>query len=231
MHLFYHPEASSQCLSPEESFHATKVLRLTAGDSIELTDGKGNFLTALITTPGSHETQFRILHSTLSPKKNFAIHLAIAPTKNADRMEWMVEKCTEVGVNKISFVLCNTSERKSINMERLEKITISAMKQSRQARLPKVSQPVALVHFLQECTVGQKFIAHADEYNLNNVASLAEPGSDYVVLIGPEGDFDLGELEQARKNGFLKVSLGPTRLRTETAGLFSVMALNFVNQK
>ena len=231
MHLFYHPQASSHHLSLEESRHAAKVLRLKTGDPIELTDGNGHFFKAEIIKTNPSETEFRLLTSTEEPRKDFSIHLAIAPTKNSDRIEWMVEKCIEIGVSKISFLQCKTSERKSINLERLEKIAISAMKQSRRAWLTTIEPPSPFGDFIKRCSGKQKFIAHVDGTNSNQLVLLAVPRSEYVILIGPEGDFVQEELEHAGKHGFQKVSLGPSRLRTETAGLFAVMVLNFVNQK
>lgn len=208
-----------------------KVLRLMSGVEIQLVDGKGNLYHARITSPHSHKCAFDILTSTVVPKGNFSIHLAIAPTKNADRLEWMVEKCVEIGIEKISFLLCKTSERKSINMERLEKIAVSAMKQSQQTWLPEIVQMTSLQTFLKERPETQKFIAHVDDQNPNLLQHLASPRSDYVILVGPEGDFTKEEIEMASSQGFRKVSLGPTRLRTETAGLVAVIALHQINQE
>lgn len=231
LQTFYQSNVSSGYLLSEESKHAVKVLRLISGAEIQLADGKGNFYHARITSPNPNKCEFEILTSTANPKRNFSIHLAIAPTKNADRMEWMVEKCVEIGIEKISFLLTKTSERKSINMERLEKITVSAMKQSQQAWLPEIVQITSLQAFLKERPETQKFIAHVDDQNPNRLQHLASPRSDYVILVGPEGDFTEEELDVASSAHFKKVSLGPHRLRTETAGLVAVTALNQVNQE
>ena len=209
MHLFYHQQGPSHHLSPDESRHAAKVLRLKAGDQIELTDGKGQFSKAAIVQTDSQETEFRILSTAPATNRDFFIHLAIAPTKNSDRMEWMVEKCIEVGVSRISFIQCKTSERKSINLERLEKIAISAMKQSRQGWLVPIEPPLPFNQFVKECGATQKFIAHVGETNPNQLASQATPRSEYVVLIGPEGDFVQEEIDLAIQSGFQSVSLAP----------------------
>lgn len=230
MPTFYQSEISIGHLLAEESKHAAKVLRLREGDEIELTDGKGNFYQGRITKPDPRQCEFEIIQQAVIPKRDFFIHLAIAPTKNADRMEWMVEKCVEVGIEKISFILCKTSERKSVNMERLEKIAISAMKQSKQAWLPDLVQMVTIENFIGQCTERHKFIAYVDDKNPVHLKNQGTVGSDYIVLVGPEGDFTKEELTIAISSGFQKVSLGLTRLRTETAGLTAVMTLNLLNQ-
>ncbi|CAN5442363.1 16S rRNA (uracil(1498)-N(3))-methyltransferase [soil metagenome] len=230
MPLFYQPEITLGHLLSEESKHAIRVLRLESGAEIELTDGKGGFYKAKITTADPHECGFKVIQSSVICERAFSIHLAIAPTKNADRIEWMIEKCVEIGIEKISFIQCKTSERKSINMERLEKIVISAMKQSRKAWLPEVTFMVPFEKFVSESKESQKFIAHVDDKNPDMLKNLANPRSKYVVAIGPEGDFSNEELAIANAAGFKKVSLGPSRLRTETAGLTAVMTLNFLNQ-
>ncbi len=230
MHLFYQPEITLGHLLSEESKHAIRVLRLEVGTEIELTDGKGGFYKAKITNADPHECGFKVTQSSVICERAFSIHLAIAPTKNADRMEWMVEKCVEIGIEKISFIQCKTSERKTINIERLEKIVVSAMKQSQKAWLPEVSFMVPFQKFISESNDALKFIAHVDDKNPDHLKNLATPRSKYVIAIGPEGDFTKEELEMAYLSGFKKVSLGPSRLRTETAGLAAVMALNLVNQ-
>ena len=230
MPTFYQPEISSGHLLPEESRHAIKVLRLGPGAEIELTDGKGGFYHANITKPDPRQCEFKITQHEIISKRAFSIHLAIAPTKNSERMEWMVEKCVEVGIEKISFILSKTSERKSINMERIEKIVISAMKQSKQAWLPELVPMKPIDEFISQCTEKDKFIAHVDEQNLVYLKNQGTAAANAVVLVGPEGDFTKEELGVAILSGFLKVSLGPNRLRTETGGLSAVMILNLLNQ-
>jgi 16S rRNA (uracil1498-N3)-methyltransferase len=231
LHLFYQPDLSAGLLTGEESRHAVRVLRLNAGAEIDITDGKGQYVKAEIINPDSKACSFKILEKSSTNKRGFFVHLAIAPTKNADRMEWMVEKCVEIGVDAISFVLCKTSERKTINLERIEKVAISAMKQSQHYWLPQLNDIVPFDQFVQQASEKSKFIAFVDETNPDHLKSLTRPGTDSVVLVGPEGDFSNAELEAAMKVGFQKVSLGPNRLRTETAGLAAVMILNLGNMR
>ena len=230
MHLFYQPKISLGYLPEDESRHAVKVLRLSPGDEIEITDGIGSLYKAHVKQIDPRQCTFSITQVATSPPRKYSIHLAIAPTKNADRMEWMVEKCVEIGIEAISFVLCKTSERKSINLERLEKIAISAMKQSLQTSLPSLNEMIPFERFIRGRNEKQRFIAHVDENNKDHLVKVATAHSQYLVLIGPEGDFTAEELKLADKEGFIKVSLGSNRLRTETAGLAAVMALNTVNQ-
>lgn len=231
MHLFYNPEATSNILPLEESQHATRVLRLRQGDPIEITDGAGSFFGAFITKADPNASAYEITRQTKVPPRPYSIHLAIAPAKQMDRMEWMVEKCTEVGMDRISFIECKTSERKTIQLERLKKITVNAMKQSRQAWLPILDELITFSQFINKNLASQRIIAVVDDTNPHHLSKLAKPNGDYLILIGPEGDFSSEEIELALKNGFQKASLGSNRLRTETAGLYAVMALNILNQK
>lgn len=230
MNLFYQPRISEgiNYLDAEESRHAVRVLRMSEGDQIALTDGKCFFYSARITNADAKKCQFEILDKKKTPKRNFHVHIAIAPTKNADRIEWFVEKATEIGIDEISFILCKSSERKVINIDRVEKIAVSAMKQSQQALLPKLNEIVPFKKIV-EAKADQKFIGFVDSTNPTHLKTLAEPGKKHLVLIGPEGDFSKEELELAIKNGFEKVSLGANRLRTETAGLVAVQILALVN--
>lgn len=231
MNLFYQPNISQGIhhLDREESHHAIRVLRLDKAQSLNLTDGQGSFYIAKIVKADPKKCEFEITEKKQVAKRDFHIHIAIAPTKNADRMEWFIEKATEIGVDQISFMLCKNSERKSINFERLEKVAVSAMKQSQQAWLPHLSEMTSLKEILT-ASGDQKFIAHVDGSNPRQLQSIAKPKKNYLVLIGPEGDFSKEELEVAEKTGFEKVSLGPNRLRTETAGLVAVQNLNFIQQ-
>ena len=230
MNLYYQPDLDQGhfALDPDESRHALKVMRLSKGDELDLTDGKGCFYKAKIETADARKCEFRVLEKTTVPKKNFLIHIAIAPTKNIDRTEWFVEKAVEIGIDCISFIICEKSERRSVNMERMNKIAISAMKQSQQARLPQLAEMIPF-HELIKITANQKFIAHVDHQNPHHLHSMAEKGGQYLVLIGPEGDFSQRELDEAGKNSFRKVSLGPHRLRTETAALVACQTLNLLN--
>ena len=231
MHTFYQPEISTGQLLPDESWHALKVLRLKEGDEIKLTDGKGNFCRAKITKADPRLCEFKSIQQEQITQRAFSIHLAIAPTKNSERIEWMIEKCVEIGIEKISFIQCKTSERKSMNMERLEKIVISAMKQSGQAWLPDITQMMPFEKFVSNSAERNKFIAYVDGTNQVFLKNQKTVGSDSVILIGPEGDFTKEELAMATSADFLKVSLGPNRLRTETAGLVAVMTLNVITKQ
>jgi 16S rRNA (uracil1498-N3)-methyltransferase len=199
------------------------------GDTFEVTDGLGTLASAELTSDEKRNAGFRIIESHKIPRRPYSIHLAIAPTKNIDRMEWLVEKCTEIGVDKITFVRCKTSERPSVPLERLQKLVLSAMKQSKQAWLPDVRDMVTFKDFLSTVTEEQRFIAYVDNNNPDQLFDVAKPGKNSVLMIGPEGDFNAEELSLALAAGFRKVSLGPNRLRTETAGLFGVSTLNLKN--
>ena len=230
MALFYQPGIPDGIyhLDPDESRHAVKVLRLKEGDRLTVTDGNGVLYEAEILRADFPKCTFRILNSLVQPAKKFHRHIAIAPTKNADRIEWFVEIAVELGIDQISFMLCRNSERKTLNGERIEKIAASAMKQSQQAWLPTLTALHPFQDILKSSS-DQKFIAFVDPENPHQLKSLARPGGHYLVLIGPEGDFTPEELQQAEKSGFQKVSLGSTRLRTETAGLAACHILNLIN--
>ena len=200
------------------------------GDSIDIIDGKGNWYEAIISKAHEKRCEVKIISVKQHvEKRNYSIHLAIAPTKNTDRLEWMVEKCTEIGIDEISLVETRYSERKFQKLERLEKIAISAMKQSGQAYLPKLNEMQKISTFLQQPLADQKYIAHLEEGERKLLSKIAIPSNKYVILIGPEGDFSEDEIKLANKNGFVSVSLGQNRLRTETAGLVSCMTLNLIN--
>lgn len=230
MTLFYQRAISGGIdhLTAEDAHHAFRVLRMSTGDEILITDGEGVFYYTQIISIDSKKCVFKINNQEKIPAKNFRVHIAIAPTKNADRMEWFVEKAVEIGVHEISFILCRNSERKVINTERLEKIAVSAMKQSRQAWLPTLHPLQPLSEILSQ-PADQRFIGYVDSSNPVHLKAVAKPSKSYLVLIGPEGDFSKEELEQAQQLGFEKVSLGENRLRTETAGLVACQVLQFVN--
>ena len=201
---------------------------MVPGDELTITNGKGILYVARITNSDAKKCTFEILNKKSLPQKNYSIHIAIAPTKNTDRMEWFVEKAIEIGIDEISFMQCQNSERKIINIERVEKIAITALKQSQQAWLPTLNA----IRPFKEVLINpadQKFIALVDSTNPIHLKSIATPGKNYCVLIGPEGDFSQSELTSALQNGYLKVSLGLNRLRTETAGLVACHSLQLVN--
>lgn len=229
--LFYQPaiQYGSHFLDPEESRHAAKVLRKKAGDVIHITDGKGTLYTCKITDAKPDKCAFVIEYYEQEKQKGFSIHIAIAPTKNTDRTEWFVEKAIEIGIDAITFLECDNSERGKIKLERIEKLAISAMKQSLKFTLPKIHAIRQLREFISESNSSKKFIAYVDQANPVELFKTAKPKEDYTVLIGPEGDFSPAELEQAIKNGYKKVALGPSRLRTETAGIAACHTLNLIN--
>ncbi len=230
MNLFYQPALINGIhhLNEDESRHAVKVLRLKANDELHLTDGVGSFYQAKIKEADHKKCTFSIVNKEDILPRKFSITIAIAPTKNIDRTEWFVEKAVELGIEQIHFLLCKNSERKNINLDRIEKIAISAMKQSEQAWLPKISEIKPFEEVIP-LPADQKFICFVDSQNPNQLKALAHPDKSYQVLIGPEGDFRQDELELAMTHGYTKVGLGPNRLRTETAALAACHTLNLVN--
>ncbi len=232
MNLFYQPEITNGIfhLDTDESKHCIKVLRRRAGDEINLVDGRGCFYTARITSANPKRCEFEITAKTEDTPRNFHVHIAIAPTKNIDRIEWFVEKATEIGIDEISLIVSHKSERKVIKSERLEKKAIAAMKQSLKARLPKINKPTGFTDFISIEKTNNKFIAQVDPENPGLLGKTASPGTRCCVLIGPEGDFTDSEVNAAIENKWIKVSLGNSRLRTETAGLVACHILNLINE-
>ena len=231
--FFYVERATAtDCLPDEETNHALKVLRLKAGDKVFLMDGEGSFHRAEIVDAKSKRCQYRIVES-LPQQKTWTnkLHLAIAPTKMMERMEWLAEKATEVGFDELSFLRCTFSERKVIRKDRIDKIVVSAMKQSRKPWRPVVNEIVSFKKFLAEDFSGKRYIAHCyDEIERKNFFDILstekfDKDEEITVLIGPEGDFSIDEVKQAVSNGYVSVSLGESRLRTETAGLAAVMMM------
>ena len=224
MNLFYQPRLKEgiTSLDGDEAHHA-KVLRLSFGDEILVTDGRGLMIKARV----NNKDSFTILEQTTNPR-SYSIHLFVAPTKNSDRMEWLVEKATEIGVDSITLVECKRSERKKINRDRLVKMAISAMKQSQQSWLPEVKELTSFDDVIK-LKHDQKFIAFVDHANPDQLKNLAVPNKSYGLLIGPEGDFTDEEIQLALNNNWKKVSLGPTRLRTETAALAGCLTLVLAN--
>ncbi len=234
VHFFYAPEAEKGELPEEEAKHCTRVLRLSIGDEIHLTDGKGFFYKALITTATPKRCLYRIEEKQAYQKPWKAnLCLAMAPTKNMDRTEWLAEKATEIGLDKLYFLDCQFSERTVIKTERIRKIVVSAMKQSQKGFLPEVHEMQSFKHFME--TVGQsfkggKYIAHCYEGDKKPLYQALHTGMDSLVLVGPEGDFSIDEVKMAEANGFEPISLGKSRLRTETAALVAVHTMNLINQ-
>jgi 16S rRNA (uracil1498-N3)-methyltransferase len=235
MQLFYTPgiDAASSLyyLNEEESKHCVRVLRLQAGDEVKLIDGKGNFYTASIAEAHPKRTQLRIISVEQDfNKRNHFLHIAIAPTKNIERLEWFLEKATEIGIDEISLIICQRSERKDAKVERLNKIITSAIKQSIKAWHPVLNEPVTLSKFLSSEINGQKFIAHCEPGDKVNLKDAVKLQGSYLILIGPEGDFTPKEIGDALKNDFKAITLGNSRLRTETAALEACFEVNFLNR-
>jgi 16S rRNA (uracil1498-N3)-methyltransferase len=232
MNLFYAPDLLINSELPEaESQHCTRVLRLQKGDSIHITDGKGRFFKALISEPHPKHCQVEIIETTVPPASwQNRIEIAMAPTKNADRTEWFAEKATEMGIDKISFLRTRFSERKDIKTERINKILVAAMKQSLKATLPVLQEMIDFEKFIKQPFSGQKFIAHCYPEKKPLLSQSYRKGDDVVILIGPEGDFSEAEVALAIKNGFCPISLGESRLRTETAALTACQTIHIVQQ-
>jgi 16S rRNA (uracil1498-N3)-methyltransferase len=228
MNLFYCPSISGEtCTLPEpESAHAVRVLRCRAGDTVYVTDGKGLFCEGIIRDdhPKSCIIELsNIEHRSIYPPAN--VHIAIAPTKSIDRFEWFLEKATEIGVSVITPLFTAHSERTRLKTERLEKVIVAAMKQSLKSWLPVLNEPVEFRDFIKNVQEEQKFIAYCETDASIELKSLYQPGKGAVVLVGPEGDFSPEEVELSVQNGFVPVSLGQSRLRTETAGVVACHTL------
>ena len=242
--FFYVPDASCvNELPEEEAQHAVRVLRMDLGDEMMLMDGQGTFYRAIVTESTKKRCLFRI-EETLPQERQWQphLHLAMAPTKNMDRTEWFAEKATEIGFDELSFLRCRWSERTVIKTERIEKILVSAMKQSHKAWKPVLNEMTDFRSFLQEIEEHekengkpmQKFICHCyEEEGLGEKVALKDAvrrGEDVLVMVGPEGDFSIDEVKMAEEKGFQSVTLGKSRLRTETAALVAVHIINLINQ-
>lgn len=234
MQLFYNSELTEHSVqvtfSKEESKHIIKVLRKSVGDELHITNGKGWLFIAKITLADIKNCLTDIVSKTFHPKKNYQVHLAVAPTKMNDRYEWFLEKATEIGVDSITPIICNHSERKTINAERFEKILLAAMKQSNQYYLPTLQSKINFNEFIKQNFKGLKFIAHCEETDKKTLKSVLKPETDVLMMIGPEGDFSVKEIETAIKNQFIPVTLGTTRLRTETAAIVACHSVALMNE-
>ena len=232
MHRFYCPDiADTLTLGEEDSKHCVKVLRMAEGETIEVVDGNGNLYTCRISMAHPKRCAVEVLgKEAQAPHWGHQIVLGIAPTKNLDRIEWLVEKCVEMGVDRIVPLRCHNSERTVLKTERLRKIMVSAMKQSLKATLPQLDEMTPVDQLFAEPFNGTRCIAYCDEQLPRNqrhtIASAYQPGHDVMVLIGPEGDFSPEEVTTAFAAGFSPVTLGESRLRTETAGLMAIAAVH-----
>lgn len=232
MHFFYTPDINSDVytLNEQESRHCVKVLRLKTGDIIYLTDGIGNIFKTEIIDTDAKACKVNIIETFKEyEKRNFKIHIAVAPTKNINRLEWFLEKATEIGIDEITPIICEHSERKILKTERLNKIIISAIKQSLKAYKPILNEAISLNDFLNKDFQEQKFIAYCDIEKPRLLQQEYTKGNDVLILIGPEGDFSKEEFNYVLEKGFSPVSLGNSRLRTETAALVACNTINIIN--
>ncbi|SDB34748.1 16S rRNA (uracil1498-N3)-methyltransferase [Flavobacteriaceae bacterium MAR_2010_188] len=234
MQLFYNPEisinTSTISFDKEESRHISKVLRRKNGDILKITDGKGFIYDAKIIEDTIKACKVEIVSHKFEENHPYKLHLAVAPTKMNDRYEWFLEKATEIGIDSITPIFCDNSERKSIKSDRFERIIQSAVKQSLQAYMPQLNEAISFNDFVNERSEGRLLIAHCEETNKQNLKDVINRNEEVTILIGPEGDFSPDEIKLALSKEFIPVSLGDTRLRTETAAIVACQSVAFVNQ-
>jgi 16S rRNA (uracil1498-N3)-methyltransferase len=234
MQLFYNSSIkktqTSFVFDKEESKHITKVLRKKEGDILHVTNGLGYLFTTQIIIESDTKCAVNIVDFKKQEVSNFHLHLAVAPTKMNERFEWFLEKATEIGIQEITPIICEHSERKIIKTDRLQKILESAMKQSLRYFMPKLNEPIAYKDFIKAKRSGQLFIAHCEETDKKLLKNELETNKDVTILIGPEGDFSVKEIQLAIENNFIPVSLGTTRLRTETAAIVACHSVVFKNE-
>ncbi|MGH2665632.1 16S rRNA (uracil(1498)-N(3))-methyltransferase [Flavobacterium sp.] len=234
MQLFYTPDIYSDAkefsFDKEESKHIVKVLRKKEGDILHVTNGLGNLFSTEIILASDRKCTVKIIEVKTSEPTGFYLHLAVAPTKMNDRFEWFLEKATEIGIHEITPIICDHSERKVIKTERFDKIIQSAMKQSLQFYLPKLNEPVSFKDFINQEHTGNLYIAHCEETDKKLLKESIKPKEKHTILIGPEGDFSEKEIQLALGNNYIPVSLGNTRLRTETAAVVACHSVVFANE-
>ena len=232
MILFYYPEIESGTITlpPEESRHCVRVLRLGPGDVVYLTDGIGKLAETRILHPDHKKCIVELISIKEEKKQAFHLHLAVAPTKNINRFEWFLEKATEIGVNEITPLICENSERTVIKAERLNKVLVAAMNQSLKTFLPVLNESMTFDQFMNNNFKGEKFIAYCSENYRTSLKEQYNAKNDALILIGPEGDFSEKEIAQALANNFQAVSLGNSRLRTETAAIVACHTVNLINE-
>lgn len=234
MQLFYNPDINdttdSFSFDKEESRHIIKVLRKKDSDILHVTNGKGLLFETQITLASDNKCIVKVISIKKSPEPEFHLHLAVAPTKMNDRFEWFLEKATEIGIQEITPVFCERSERKVINLERFEKIILAAAKQSNASYLPKLNEAIPFKEFIKQQNKGLQLIAHCEETEKKTLKEVLKPNEDVTILIGPEGDFSEKEIIMALENNFKPVTLGNTRLRTETAAVVACHSVVFFNE-
>jgi len=235
MQLFYNPEIQPGDINftfdKEESRHIVKVLRKKEGDIIHIANGSGYLFTSEIKFANEKKCEVQVNTEEFHEPAPYSLHLAVAPTKMNDRYEWFLEKATEIGISEITPIICEHSERNNFKADRFEKILQSAMKQSLQFYMPKLNEPVAFNSFITQQHEGQLFIAHCEETEKRLLKNALEPKKQVTVLIGPEGDFSTKEIALALQHTYVPVSLGNTRLRTETAAIVAAHSAAFVNEE
>jgi 16S rRNA (uracil1498-N3)-methyltransferase len=234
MQLFYNstlePNDTSFIFDKEESKHIIKVLRKKEGDILFITNGLGFLFKAEISVASDSKCTVKIIHSQQQKAPSFQLHLAVAPTKMNERYEWFLEKATEIGIQQITPIICDHSERKVVKTERFLKILESAMKQSLHYYLPILNEPITFKDFVKKEQTGQKMIAHCEESDRKSLKNELKPNTNCTILIGPEGDFSVKEIQLALDNNYIPVSLGNTRLRTETAAIVACHSVIFANE-
>jgi len=234
MQLFYNPDidetTESFSFDKEESRHIIKVLRKKDSDILHVTNGLGLLFETEITLASDNKCIVDVLSIKKAPEPKFSLHLAVAPTKMNDRFEWFLEKATEIGIQEITPVFCDRSERKVINRERFEKIILSAMKQSNETYLPKLNEAISFKEFIKQKNNGLQLIAHCEETDKKSLKEVLKPNENVTLLIGPEGDFSEKEIALAIENNYQPVTLGNTRLRTETAAVVACHSVVFFNE-
>ena len=235
MQLFYNPDITPGTtlflFGKEESRHIVKVLRKKEGDFIQITNGKGSLFTSEITFANEKKCEIKITEEQFFEPAPYTLHLAVAPTKLNDRYEWFLEKAVEIGITQITPIICEHSERVAFKADRFEKILQAAMKQSLQYYMPKLHEPVTFTAFVKETNEGQLFITHCEETEKKLLKHALQPKQNITILIGPEGDFSTKEINLALAQNYLPVSLGNTRLRTETAAIVAAHSVAFVNEE
>ena len=233
MQLFYNPNLDTSVnqftFNAEESKHITKVLRKKEGDVLDITNGKGYIFKAEILVADIKKCKAKIIDTSKKHAKMHSLHMVVAPTKMNDRFEWFLEKATEIGVNEITPIICDHSERKVIKQERMEKVIQSAMKQSLQTFLPKLNEAISYSDFIAKTHEGLCFIAHCEKDEKMDLKRRVAPDKDITILIGPEGDFSKTEIQTAYEKGFYPISLGENRLRTETAAIVACTTVAMIN--
>jgi 16S rRNA (uracil1498-N3)-methyltransferase len=235
MQLFYNSTITNKettfTFDKEESKHIVKVLRKKDGDSIHITNGLGSLFVSEITIASERKCEVKIIETQFFEPTKYNLHIVVAPTKVNDRLEWFLEKATEIGIHEITPIICDHSERKVYKRERADKIVQAAMKQSLQYYLPIINEPISFSEFIKKDISGEKFIAHCEETDKKSFKNKLKPQKEIVILIGPEGDFSTKEINLAIKNHYIPVTLGNTRLRTETAALVACHTTALINEE